>query len=102
MQLLRSAALHAAAATSPLTRAPTTGLMVDSRWTHGACAVLQKIHDGCTIQTRPNVGFWLCTSGSAGIILAGSWVLIALSKHGALQMHGLFDGALSRPVRRHV
>ena len=30
MQLLRSAALHAAAATSPLTRAPTTGLMVDS------------------------------------------------------------------------
>ena len=76
MQLLRSAALHAAAATSPLTRAPTTGLMVDSRWTHGACAVLQKIHDGCTIQTRPNVGFWLCTSGSAGIILAGSWVLM--------------------------
>ena len=30
MQLLRSAALHAAAATSPLTRTPTTGLMVDS------------------------------------------------------------------------
>ena len=38
--------------------------------------MLQKIHDGCTIQTRPNVGFWLCPSGSAGIILAGSWVLM--------------------------
>jgi hypothetical protein len=40
------------------------------------CCSMQKIHDGCTIQPRPNVGFWLCPSGSAGIILAGSWVLM--------------------------
>ena len=98
MQLLSSAALHAAAATSPLTRAPTTGLMVDS-WC--LCCVAEdprRLHYSNPPECRLLVVYqWLGGHYSG-------WQLgpHALSKHFALQMHGLFDGALSRPVRRHV
>ena len=73
MQLLRSAALHAAAATSPLTRAPTTGLMVDS-WC--LCCVAEdprRLHYSNPPECRLLVVYqWL----GGHYILAGSWVLM--------------------------
>ena len=98
MQLLRSAALHAAAATSPLTRAPTTGLMVDS-WC--LCCVAEdprRLHYSNPPECRLLVVsqwhgghlLWLAAGSSCSVeawCAADAWA---------------FDGALSRPVRGHV
>ena len=99
MQLLRSAALHAAAATSPLTRAPTTGLMVDS-WC--LCCVAEdppRLH-----YSNPPECRLLVVSQWLGGHYSG-WQLgphCSVEAWCAADARGLFDGALSRPVRRHV